>query len=166
MAFLFRYNTYGYIFRKEVHHMKKLRALLLALICLLSLAGCSQNVEITAEDINAGTIAQTGAPNEVLTFLDEKYGLAFRLWGPEGHDLYVFHIFPDHAERECHILMPANTDDIAEFHANLAWEIAGNELIITGDWEESFLIDISANTATSTATGKVYEICEAETPLE
>ena len=145
--------------------MKKLRALLLALICLLSLAGCSKNVEITAEDINAGTIAQTEAPNEVLTFLDEKYGLAFRLWGPEGHDLYVFHIFPDHAERECHILMPANTDDIAEFHEDLAWEIAGNELIITGDWEESFLIDISANTATSTATGKVYEICEAEPPL-
>ena len=145
--------------------MKELRALLLALICLLSLAGCSQNVEITAEDINAGTIAQTDPPNEVLTFLDEKYGLAFRLWGPEGHDLYVFHIFPDYAKRECHILMPANTDDIAEFHEDLAWEISGNELIITGDWEESVLIDISANTATSTATGKVYEICEAETPL-
>ena len=146
--------------------MKKLRALLLALICLLGLVGCSKTVEVTADDIQAGTISQTEAPNEVLAFLDEKYGLAFRLWGPEGHDLYVFHIFPDHAERECHILMPANTDDIAEFHEDLAWEIAGNELIITGAWEESFLVDISANTATSTATGKVYEICEAEPPLE
>ena len=146
--------------------MKKLRALLLALVCLLSLAGCSGTTEVTAEDIKVGTVVQAEAPNEVLTFLDEKYGLAFRLWGPEGHDLYVFHIFPDHAERECHILMPANTDDIAEFHEELAWEVAGNELIITGEWEEAFLIDISAGTATSTATGKVYEICEAEPPLE
>lgn len=147
--------------------MKKLTALLMAIICLSGLLGCSMaNEEVAAGDPAAGAAAGTDAPNEVLTFLDEKYGLAFRLWGPEGHDLYVFHIFPDHAERECHILMPANTDDIAEFHEDLAWEISGNELIITGDWEESFLIDISANTATSTATGKVYEICEAETPLE
>ena len=146
--------------------MKKLRALLLALVCLLSLAGCSGTTEVTAEDIKDGTVVQAEAPNEVLTFLDEKYGLAFRLWGPEGHDLYVFHIFPDHAERECHILMPANTDDIAEFHEDLAWEIAGDELMITGDWQETFKIDIAAGTATSASTGKVYSICEADQPPE
>lgn len=146
--------------------MKKLTALLLALICLMGLAGCSKNVDVTAEDINTGTITQTEAPNEVLTFLDEKYGLAFRLWGPEGHDLYVFHIFPDHAERECHILMPANTDDIAEFHEDLTWEIAGSQLIISGEWQETFEIDITAGTATSASTGKTYSICEADQPLE
>ena len=147
--------------------MKKLTSLLMALVCLLSLLGCSKaNEAVPVDDTAAGTAAEADIPNEVYTFLDETYGMAFRLWGPEGSDLYVFHIYPDHAERECHILMPANTDDIAEFHEDLAWEIAGNELIITGEWEESFLIDISANTATSTATGKVYEICEAEAPLE
>ena len=34
-----------------------------------------------------------------------------------------------------------------------------------GSVTQNFLIDISANTATSAATGKVYEICEAEPPL-
>ena len=147
--------------------MKKLTTLLMALICLLSLLGCSKaNEAVPVDDTTAGTTAEADIPNEVCTFLDETYGMTFRLWGPEGSDLYVFRIYPDHAERECHILMPANTDDIAEYHEDLAWEIVGNELIITGEWEGSFLIDISANTATSTATGKVYEICEAEAPLE
>ena len=147
--------------------LKKLTSLLMALICLLSLLGCSKaNEDVPVDDTAAGTTAEADTPNEVLTFLDEKYGLTFRLWGPEGSDLYVFRIYPDHAERECHILMPANTNDIAEYHEDLAWEIVGNELIITGEWEGSFLIDISAETATSASTGKVYEICETEPPLE
>ena len=45
--------------------MKKLTALLLALICLLSLAGCSKNVDVTAKDINAGTITQTESTGKV-----------------------------------------------------------------------------------------------------
>ena len=147
--------------------MKKLTALLLALICLIGLAGCSNaKEEVPADTTTPGTTAGAEAPNKVLAYLTENYDLDFRLYGPEGHDLYVFHIFPDHAERECHIMMPANTDDIAEFHEDLTWEIAGSQLIISGEWQETFEIDITAGTATSTSTGKVYKICEAEPPLE
>jgi hypothetical protein len=41
-----------------------------------------------------------------------------------------------------------------------------DELIITGEWQETFKIDITAETATSTTTGKVYQIYEMQPPLE
>ena len=58
--------------------------------------------------------------------------------------------------------MPANTNDVAEYNKNLAWEVVDDELIITGEWQETFKIDISAKTATSVATGKVYQIYEMQ----
>lgn len=76
--------------------------------------------------------------------------------------MYAFYIYPDYAERECHILMPANTDDVAEYHKNLSWEVVDEELIITGEWQETFKIDITAETATSTTTGKVYQIYDMQ----
>ena len=107
------------------------------------------------------------ANKEVLEFLDAKYHSAFRLWGPEGQDLYAFHLYPDHAEWECHILMPENTEDIAEYRKDLAWEVVDDTLIISSaDSQEVFCIDIAAETATSATTGKVYQICEMQQPLE
>ena len=106
-------------------------------------------------------------PNEVLQFLVDRYDMRFKLWGPEGHDLYAFYIYPDHAEWECHILMPANTDDIAQYQKDLSWEVAGDALIISGaESQESFKIDISMETATSTTNGRVYKIYGMEPPLE
>ena len=114
----------------------------------------------------AGRSNEGPAPNEVLQFLTDNYDLRFTLWGPEGQDLYALHIYPDHAERECHILMPANTDDIEEYFDSLSWEIVDDELIITGQWQETFRIDIASKTATSVSTGKVYQIFEMEPSLE
>lgn len=108
--------------------------------------------------------------DEIMQFLSDKYDLKFRLWGPVEDDLYVFHIYPDHADWECHILMPEITDDIEQYWNDLSWKIAGDELVIIneigGEWTETFKIDISAETATSTRTGRVYKICEMEPPLE
>lgn len=105
--------------------------------------------------------------NDVLTFFADRYDMTFKLWGPEGHDLYAFYIYPDYAEWECHILMPANTDDIVQYQENLSWEVVGDELIIRGAGSrETFRIDISMETATSATTGKVYKIYEMEPPLE
>ena len=106
-------------------------------------------------------------PNEVLQFLVDRYDMRFKLWGPEGHDLYAFYIYPDHAEWECHILMPANTDDIAQYQKDLSWEVAGDALNISGaESQELFKIDISMETATYTTTGRVYKIYGMELPLE
>ena len=112
--------------------------------------------------ITLKTPADREAQSEVAQFLNEKYGMQFKLWCPDGHDLYKFHIFPDYAERECHIMMGENSDDVAQYHKDLSWEIVDDELIISGAWEETFRIDMAAGTATSTSTGKVYTIYEME----
>ena len=60
--------------------LKKLTSLLMALICLLSLLGCSKaNEAVPVDDTAAGTTAEADTPNEVYTFLDKTYGLTFRL---------------------------------------------------------------------------------------
>ena len=148
--------------------MKKIIALLLALSCVLALVACSKTDEATTPTGNIEDTAstETKTQNEVLQFFADKYDMKFTLWGPEGQDLYAFYIYPNHAERECHILMRENTDDVAEYHKNLSWEVMDDELIITGEWQETFKIDITAETATSTTTGKVYQIYEMQPPLE
>mgnify|MGYP000105932004 FL=1 len=149
--------------------MKKIIMLFFALSCVLALVGCSKIKEPATPTSNiedtVSTETETQIQNEILQFFADKYNMKFTLWGPEGHDLYAFYIYPDHAERECLILMPANTDDVAECIKNLAWEVVGDELIITGGWQETFKIDITAETATSTATGKVYQIYEMQSEL-
>lgn len=110
---------------------------------------------------------KTEPQNEVLKYFADKYDMTLKLWGPEGHDLYAFYIYPDHAERECHILMPANTDDIAEYQKDLSWEVIGDELMISGaESQETFKIDILLETATSTTSGRVYKIYGMDLPLE
>lgn len=98
--------------------MKKIIALLLALSCVLALVACSKTDEATTPTGNIEDTAstETKTQNEVLQFFADKYDMKFTLWGPEGQDLYAFYIYPNYAERECQILMPENTDDVAEYH--------------------------------------------------
>ena len=135
--------------------MKKLSFLLIVLSFILIFPGCAKS------DNDSPTI-ETEPKNEVIAYLSDKYDMEFRLYCASDQDLYVFYIYPDHAERECHILMPENTDDIAENIKELSWEIVDDELIITGAYQGTFQIDISAETATDTETGRVYTICEMQ----
>lgn len=127
----------------------------------------SESRPVCVEELFAEKRAE--ADNDVLQFLFNKYGFKFELWGPEGQDLYAYQVYPDHADWECHILMPANTDDIEQYQKDLSWEVVGNELIICsigGEWQETLTIDISKETATSVTTGRVYQIYEMESPPE
>lgn len=142
------------------------------------------NQEVYASEVNPGTVylkykkgyaqflvkEKPETQNEVLKYLENEYDMQFTLWGPIGNDLYVFHVYPDHADYECHILMPENTDDVEQYWNDLEWEIFDDELIIEnhigGEWSEVFKIDISAETATSTKTGRVYQIYEMDLPVE
>lgn len=154
--------------------MKKFIICLMAIFCLLFLSCCTKmdekNAVESANNIITPTTVETESSNEVLQFLTDKYDLRFTLWGPVGHDLYVFHVYPDHADWECHIMMPENTDDIEQYWNDLSWEIKGNEFIITnevgGEWTETLTIDIATETAISARTGRVYQIYEIEPPLE
>lgn len=127
----------------------------------------SESRPVCIEELFAEKRAE--ADNEVLQCLSNKYGLKFELWGPEGQDLYAYRVYPDHADWECHILMPENTDDIEQYQKNLSWEVVGNELNISGtggEWQETLTIDISKETATSVTTGRVYKIYEMDPPLK
>ena len=152
------------------------RALTIALILaiILGFIGYQKAKEIHHEDLTAPTDYPTEnnpeTQNEVLKYLENKYALHFTLWSATEQDLYAYHVYPDHADYECHILMPENTDDVEQYWNDLEWEIIDDELIIEnhfgGEWSEAFKIDISAQTATSTKTGRVYQIYEMESPLE
>ena len=154
--------------------MKKLIALFFVCSCVLALVGCAKPTEeceatnLTSA-IDDTTTAEPKNQSEVFQFLSDKYNLAFRLWGPVENDLYVYHVYPDHADYECYMMMPEKTDDVEQYQKNLSWKIEDDKLIITsvgGEWTETFTIDISTETATSTRTDRVYEICEIEPPLE
>ena len=160
--------------------MKHMMRCILALVIVCSLAACTKTQEHVAEEtsiqqepelsIDEETSIQQESElsidDEVLTYLSNKYAMKFNLRCSDGQDLYVFYIFPDHAERSCDILMSANTDDVSVYTKNLSWAVSGDELIITGEWEESFKIDISTGTATSTTSNKVYQIVKPQPPLE
>ena len=149
--------------------MKKWITLFLVLSYALVLVGCIGTAEENTAGVTTESFEATGSEpeNATLQFFKDKYDMTFKLWGPEGHDLYAFYIYPDYAEGECHILMPENTDDIAQYQKNLSWEVVDDELIIHGaESHEAFKIDISMETATSTITGRVYKIYEMKPSVE
>ena len=146
--------------------MKRIICAILALTLLIGLTACSYIREHTMGDEIITSASVSTEENEVLKYLWDTYNMRFELWCPEGHDLYTVKVFPEFAERECHILMPAGTDDVEEYYKDLTWRIEGDQLILTGAWEETFQIDIADGTATSQDTGKVYTIYEMDPPLE
>lgn len=135
---------------------------ILALTTASSLAACSKLPENAVEETSIPQYSELSSDNKALTYLMDAYAMRFKLRCSDGHDLYVFYIFPDHAERSCDMLMPANSNDVSVYNKNLSWKVDGDELIISGEWEESFTIDISTQTAASTLTGKVYQIIEPD----
>ena len=142
--------------------MKRILCISFAITLLIALTACSYIQEHSIITQTITSVSATEGGNAALKYLAETYDMNFRLYGPDGADLYVFYIYPEFAERECYILMPANTDDVAENHYDLYWEIKDNQLIVSGSWQETFLLDISRETATSTTTGIVYTICETD----
>ena len=150
--------------------MKQAIALFLVLSFALALSGCfptgeEGNAITPTVGISGTAAAETETQNEVLQFLSEKYGLMFMLWGPTGRDLYVYHIYPTHADWECHILMPENTADIEQYRRNLCWKIEEDKLILSSaaeGWQETLTIDLSEETATSATTGIVYKLYEID----
>ena len=140
--------------------MKRVLCSIIAISLLIGLTACSYIQEHSLSD-EIITTAST-EKNAVLEYLLDKYDMKFKLWCPEGHDLYAVRIYPDFAERECHILMPAGTDDVEEYYKDLTWRIEGDQLTLTGAWQETFRIDIEEGTAASSETGKVYTICEVD----
>lgn len=167
--------------------MKKLILMCLTVVCLLSLAACStnktdntkpqpeQNHTNTTPNDNTtkppiGGTTTTPSDNTVTTPNDTttppvdhdaafkaeliaKTGMPFRLWRTEGMSLWCFTISETSAEREY-----SNSMEGQFVSESLSWKIENEELVITGDWNETFTLDLNTLEATSKTDGAVYRI--------
>lgn len=90
--------------------------------------------------------------------LDEiisAYGFPFTLQKLGGQDLLYFTINENSAERSWSM---KDGEKGNSFYDNLSWRIEDNRLIISGDWEEEFIIDAENMRAVSQKDGKRYRI--------
>ena len=62
------------------------------------------------------------------------------------------------AEREYHHSMEGSF-----FQKSLSWKIENGELVITGDWNETFTLDIETSVAISKTDGREYSIYSEDT---
>ena len=111
-----------------------------------------------AETVNASIPFDSNAENasgsETLQQIKEQFGLPFRLHGPVDQGLRTVYIYDSHATRE----VITKTDDNTIIQDDLNWGISDTELTISGQWNESFRIDLEAMTAVSELDGTVYFI--------
>jgi hypothetical protein len=82
-----------------------------------------------------------------------KVGLPFRLWKTSGMSLWCISISEDSAEREY-----SNSIEGQLIQKSLIWKIENGELVISGEWSETFTLDLDKMEAISKADGKVYSI--------
>ena len=146
--------------------MKKLIALFLALVCVLGLVACSSNdngdskeqTEInnnrTTEntDVTAPTSTENDAEYGCLQELVDTYGFPIDLRMTEGMEITTIELSENSAERE----WMSNNEKIV--HDNLTWSIVDNHLVIDGDWEEEFTVNVESGHAVSALDGKDYKI--------
>lgn len=156
--------------------MKKMIAFILAVICLLSFASCSQNDDeakmpfepnntTASTETNNTTIAPSiTEPSSVVdsdeaikAALIEKYGVPFRLWKTEGMSLRKFTLGETNSKREYHHSMEGSFTQ-----EPLSWEINNGELVITGAWEETFILNSEEDQAISKTDGTIYSILEGD----
>jgi hypothetical protein len=146
--------------------MKKLITFSLVMFFLLSLAACSANgTDDSKPQIGNNT---TSTPDNTITSsvdndatikaeLIAKVGLPFRLWKTEGMSLWRITILENSAEREY-----SNSMEGQFIEKSLSWEIENGELVITGEWNETFTLDLDKMEATSKTDGKVYSIVKGD----
>ena len=146
--------------------MKKLVAFVLALVCVLGLVACSSNdngdskeqTEInnnrTTEntDVTAPTSTENDAEYGCLQELVDTYGFPIDLRMTEGMEISTIELSENSAERE----WMSNNEKIV--HDNLTWSIVDNHLVIDGDWEEEFTVNVESGHAVSALDGKDYKI--------
>ena len=166
--------------------MRKIISLVLMLICVLYLASCSnENFDdfepdtdksdsddnINEDDSNDNEDNNNQNENEnnnenntpvdndaiLKAELISKFGIPFRLYRTEGMTLWEFTVSENSAERGYH-----NSMEGSFWQENLSWEIKDGELVITGDWNETFTLDLEAGEAISKTDEGVYKIVKEQ----
>lgn len=175
-------QTDKYKIAGEKMEHKKIIAFVLMLVCVLYLVSCvnedfddrdkndSEN-NINEDDSNGQTDKNDQNNNEdnnenntpvdndaiLKAGLTSKFGMPFRLWRTEGMSLWEFTVKEDSAERGYH-----NSMEGSFWQKNLSWEIKDGELVITGDWNETFTLDLEAGQAISKIDEAVYTIVKEQ----
>lgn len=95
--------------------------------------------------------------------LFDRYGGGFSLrrsFGLNNMELIRFQ-FDETSVKRQHL--DSMKDDVPTHTGT--WEIVDGELVITGEWNETFTLDLDANTAISKTDGEVYRIPERDDSL-
>ena len=92
--------------------------------------------------------------------LIEKYGSSFIFKRHEGMAMWRFTFSETSAERVYQHSMEGMF-----FQKSLSWKIENGELVITGDWNETFTLNIETSVAISKTDGKEYSIYPEDTSL-
>jgi hypothetical protein len=145
--------------------MKKFIAFLLCLTILLSFTACSGNnrSERNGDNYRADGELEIRFSDPDLRSESEKqelmdqYGTPFYIRRTFGMQLIIFTFDEAGVLREHMDSMKDGT----ETH-NASWDVIDGELIISGEWNESFTLDLENSTATSKSDNEVYRIVQGE----
>lgn len=112
----------------------------------------SENIGTFDDTIGSDAISDDGSEYGALQEIVDAYGFPIMFNMLDGMELTKIILYEECAERQ--LLNNKDNPTIKD----LTWQISGNVLIISGNWEESFQVDIDAGTATSLSNRKVYRL--------
>jgi len=140
--------------------MNKIKVLALIMIVAACLSACTktypentyQTTEFSSSSSQETSITSTTAvdKNGSLQELVDTYGLPINLWRIEGVTLTKIELSENSAKREW---MSNNDQKVQD---NLSWNIDGNHITISGEWNEIFSLNSVNWRAISEKDGKEY----------
>lgn len=150
-------------FSVVITNMNKIKVLVLIMIVAACLSACTktylentyQTTETSSSSSQAtSTTSTTTAVDKYgsLQELVDTYGLPINLWRMEGVTLTKIELSEGSAKREW---MSNNDQKVQE---NLSWNIDGDHITISGEWNEGFKIYSDSWRAVSEADGKEYVV--------
>ena len=138
--------------------MERVRLFALCAALILIFTGCLAHGDTlpteTGTEPPVLTVTQNPeAPAEARQELLSRYGGGFSLRRSFGMEQIRFKFDENSVER---MHFDSMKDDVPTHTGT--WDILNGELIITGQWNETFLLDLDNGTATSKADGEEYRI--------
>ena len=144
--------------------MKKLLALMLAFTLVLGLLACtSKDTEVGQIGEQTSNTHRTDPPAtvnpdaELKAELLEKYGGKFEFYLAFDMQLINFNFDETTVVRQ-HFDSLKNEQPTH----NGTWNIVDGELVVSGEWNESFILNLESNKAISKSDGREYPIYKAE----
>lgn len=145
-------------FSVVITNMNKIKVLVLIMIVAACLSACTktylentyQTTETSSSSSQATSTTTAVDKYGSLQELVDTYGLPINLWRIEGVTLTKIELSEGSAKREW---MSNNDQKVQE---NLSWNIDGDHITISGEWNEGFKIYSDSWRAVSEADGKEY----------